>query len=581
MSLSIRKTFACLLVALSLFGIVGAAFGGDYYPTSFLLDFQNYCYLGFNQAMNFTDAPHRGASYDSSLVGYWSMDEDTGTVAHDGSSNGNNGTIKDAIWTTGQYGNALAFDGHGSDVTLASIPSISTYYSVSIWFKPNELNRIQSLVSLRGSNSYPVIYLFNNNRLLLYCGDSKYLYSSKTFTSDDLNKWWHVVVVLNGTSSANWKLYINGSDNTGVHPDSGTYYEPSSSGSIGSNHGGAYFNGVIDDVRIYNRALSATEVATLYVTDPVSFANYYSCSDPVTNNTMMVHVDNPIANSSNVTLVTCTNFFIGNRLVFQANNSATVNVWTNLGQPAFTSGVWNSQNYTTTLTLDASSTAELNWNTYNITTYVDAHSGVSPSNVTVGYGGSQTLSFNASQGYRFNVSVDGVSQGQISSYTFNDITAPHTVNVVSTPLTYTITASADAHSTITPGNVSVNYGGSQQFNVTADSGYYISHVYVDGTDQGNLTTYNFTNVQDNHTISVTSATLAPTNTPTPTASASPAPSQTPQPTTSPFPTETAVIAVIAVATLIAVFALAFKKGYITIEVVDEENPQENQDDYTI
>jgi hypothetical protein len=212
--------------------------------------------------------------------------------------------------------------------------------------------------------------------------------------------------------------------------------------------------------------------------------------------------------------------------------------------------------------------------------------------VTVGYGGSQTLSFNASQGYRFNVSVDGVSQGQISSYTFNNITASHTVNVVSTPLTYTITASADAHSTITPGNVSVNYGGSQQFNMTADSGYYISHVYVDGVDQGNLTTYSFTNVQDNHTISVTSAALAPTNTPTPTTSptpspsispspspnptASPAPSQTPQPTTSPFPTQTAVIAVIAVATLIAVFALAFKKGYITIETVDEETPEEKE-----
>jgi hypothetical protein len=56
------------------------------------------------------------------------------------------------------------------------------------------------------------------------------------------------------------------------------------------------------------------------------------------------------------------------------------------GQPAFTTGacIWNSENYTTTLTLDASSTAELNWNTYNITTFSDAHSSISSSNVTVG-----------------------------------------------------------------------------------------------------------------------------------------------------------------------------------------------------
>jgi hypothetical protein len=61
------------------------------------------------------------------------------------------------------------------------------------------------------------------------------------------------------------------------------------------------------------------------------------------------------------------------------------------------------------------------------------------------------------------------------------------------------------------------------------------------------------------------------------------PSQTPQPTASPFPTETAVIAAVAIAVIIALFALAFKKGYITIETVDEEDKgqEENHDDYSI
>jgi hypothetical protein len=146
-------------------------------------------------------------------------------------------------------------------------------------------------------------------------------------------------------------------------------------------------------------------------------------------------------------------------------------------------GLWNSENYTTTLTLDASSTAKLNWNTYNITTYADAHSSVSPSNVTVPYGGSQTLNFSATQGYNFKVAVDGTPKGQISSYTFNNVTAPHTVNVTSTLI-------------------------------------------------------------------------------------------------QPFPVE-ALIAVAAIVIIVAVFALALKKGYITIKVVDEENPQETSDDYTI
>ena len=193
-------------------------------------------------------------------------------------------------------------------------------------------------------------------------------------------------------------------------------------------------------------------------------------------------------------------------MVFQANNSATVNVWTNLGQPVFTTGIWNSNNFTSTLTLDASSTSELNWNTYNITTYTDAHSSVSPSNVTVGYGGSQTFSFNASQGYGLNVFVDGVSQGQISSYTFSNVTAVHSVNVTSALLKYTVSASADSGSTISPcGDVSVNYGGSQLFTIQSKIGYTVTLVYVDSVDKGVISNYTFSNVQANHTISVTTS----------------------------------------------------------------------------
>ena len=577
-----KKVLTCLLTTLALFGFIVSAFGDIYYSSaSNVWDFQNYGYLDFNQAINFADNPHLGISYDSNLVGYWNFDEGSGTVAYDSSGNANNGTIINATWIQGKYGTSLEFNGMNTTVKLASVPLITSSYSVSFWFKPLQLNKTQSLINLSGTNSYPVIYLYNypsgTNRLLLFCGNSIYLYSSKTFTTDDLNNWWQAVFIVNGNSSTNWKLYINGADNTGVHADSGSYYEPSSLGSIGSNNGGAYFNGTIDDVRIYNCALSPVDVATLFSqSNPASFANYYSYEDPVTNNTMAIHVNSPNANSTNIALVTCTNFFADNKLAFQANNSATVNVWTNLGQPVFTTGVWNSNNYTATLTLDAASIGELNWNTYNITTYADAHSGVSPSNVTVDYGGVQTLSFNASQGYRFNVVVDGVSQGQISSYTFSNVTGSHLVNVTSALLKYTVSASADLGSTISPsGDVSVNYGGSQLFTIQNKTGYNVTHVYVDNVDKGAISNYTFSNVKENHVISVSSESLSSTN--------SPSPTPTSQQETNQFPTQTAAIAATAIAALVAVFALAFKKGYITIEVV-EENPEGSEDkseDYTI
>ena len=120
--------------------------------------------------------------------------------------------------------------------------------------------------------------------------------------------------------------------------------------------------------------------------------------------------------------------------------------------------------------------------------------------MTVGYGQNQTFNFNASQGYHFNVSVDGVSHGQISNYTFSNVMSPHTVNVTSTKL-FTITASAGGNGSITPsGPVVVGFGENQQFNFTANTGYHVSRLLVDNASQTVADSFTFSNVQKNHTI---------------------------------------------------------------------------------
>ena len=139
--------------------------------------------------------------------------------------------------------------------------------------------------------------------------------------------------------------------------------------------------------------------------------------------------------------------------------------------------------------------------------------------------------------------------------------------------------------------------------MTAADGYYINYVYVDGVNLGNLTSYSFNRVQDNHTISVISASVLPINAPTiepsplssPSISsspylnpaASPVPTQTLQPTTVlfpkavfSFPAETAFLVAGAII-IVLLFALAFKRGFIEIDVVGEENPQEILDDFAI
>jgi len=73
-----------------------------------------------------------------------------------------------------------------------------------------------------------------------------------------------------------------------------------------------------------------------------------------------------------------------------------------------------------------------------------------------------------------------------------------------TPETYTITASAGSHGSISPsGNITVNQGSDKSFTITPDTGYSINNVLVDGSSIGAVSSYTFTNVTENHTISAT------------------------------------------------------------------------------
>lgn len=203
------------------------------------------------------------------LVGLWSFDgpDVSGTTAYDMSGSGNNGTLRNgSIVAVGKIGQALSLDGGTQDVDLPTLPSLVAPYSVSVWMKPTVLTS-GSLVSLSGVNGFPMFKLNSNYKLLAYAGLEKYRYGTKVFSASDLNQWWYVVfVVADSSSLASWKVYLNGVDDTGTAGNnSGTYYEPGTAGSIGSNRGSnPHFSGSLDEVRVYNRVLTAAEVASLY-----------------------------------------------------------------------------------------------------------------------------------------------------------------------------------------------------------------------------------------------------------------------------------------------------------------------------
>ena len=104
----------------------------------------------------------------------------------------------------------------------------------------------------------------------------------------------------------------------------------------------------------------------------------------------------------------------------------------------------------------------------------------------VAEGGSQAFTITPALGHQVaDVLVDGGSVGAVTSYTFDNVTADHTISATFALDTFTITPSAGANGTISPaGAQTVDYGGSQTFTITPDTGYRVADVEVDGASIG-------------------------------------------------------------------------------------------------
>src|SRR5205085_11034688 len=120
--------------------------------------------------------------------------------------------------------------------------------------------------------------------------------------------------------------------------------------------------------------------------------------------------------------------------------------------------------------------------------------------VAVDYDGTQAYTITPSAHYHVaDVLVDGVSVGAVSSYTFTNVVANHTISASFAIDTYTITASAGANGSVAPsGATTVDYDGSQAYTITPNAHYHVADVLVDGVSVGAVSSYTFTNVAANH-----------------------------------------------------------------------------------
>jgi len=210
------------------------------------------------------------------LVGYWPMNEGTSTQAGDFSGQGNTGTLTNSpTWTDGRFGYGLGFTGSGSRyVAPSAAPAISSTgsFTYSLWIKPSTFTN-------GGSDDGAGTYFFDRTTTTqglvgLKAVFGQYAYQSRnnagsnlqtisTISGITLNSWTHIILVRE--FGVGYRIYKNGvlegSSATGA---SDTLTPPifSLGRSVANNSGDV--TGTFDEFRIYNRALSATEISRLY-----------------------------------------------------------------------------------------------------------------------------------------------------------------------------------------------------------------------------------------------------------------------------------------------------------------------------
>jgi hypothetical protein len=151
-------------------------------------------------------------------------------------------------------------------------------------------------------------------------------------------------------------------------------------------------------------------------------------------------------------------------------------------------------------------------NTYTISATAGPNGAIFPSgNTTVNYNTSKTFSITPSLGYQIaDVLVDGVSAGAVASYTFDNVSASHSINATFTTAMFTITTTNGTGGTISPDGVTtVLYNASKSYSITPISGYEILDVLVDGKSVGAVSSHDFINITSNHTIYATFGLVGP------------------------------------------------------------------------
>jgi hypothetical protein len=213
-----------------------------------------------------TDAGEAGGGTDAGaagLVGYWSFDEGTGSVAHDSSGYGNDGILQGGTaWGTGRIGHAVSFDGVsgyvlvGAGTGSSAVLDLTTTLTIALWVNVDDVT-VDNMRVISKNDAYDIKL---NGRSPQWSCASGY---AEVNASVAPNTWHHIAVTFD-TGSV--RTYLDGVAQAIV---ANTVAEAANPAGTTLRFGAyeetnAYFTkGLLDEIRIYNRVLAASEITAL------------------------------------------------------------------------------------------------------------------------------------------------------------------------------------------------------------------------------------------------------------------------------------------------------------------------------
>jgi hypothetical protein len=251
------KTYLLILLGIALIIGVMAYFTNIYLPanpsTSSTININKNKISGLTEFVNIF-----GNSTDNYSINYWKFDETTGTNALDIVSS-NNGTITNGVWVQGKINNGLNFTGTGQVVSINNGISGTNARSYTLWAYPVGDIYNRKIVIMQGDCA-------TNTLMISFIGNaiSEGQQGSNDFTGATLSaeQWYFIALTINSSTIA---LYVNGTlygsvSSVGWLGANGTYYI----GDGGGACAGKNFGGIIDEVGIWNRTLTPSEITALY-----------------------------------------------------------------------------------------------------------------------------------------------------------------------------------------------------------------------------------------------------------------------------------------------------------------------------